>query len=256
MWHSYLINLKKNKARLENSCQFFDSENIPFTRIDAVNGWDLDEERIAQVYDADAAKNRYKYPLIKPEIGCYLSHLEAWQQIVASGADGGFVFEDDFTPLTAIAPIMEKLSTPDQSGLQWDIVKLFSLREEPKSITVTKLNDTHNLVIPYQVPTCLLGYGITLEGAKRLIKTSVPFFRPVDEDHKFFWEKELNIALVTPSPLRVGDQQTQTGTIGDERKNSDRNTSFSRITRSFKSLIYQFDYKTRLHFHRKFGIKT
>ncbi|MCP4183078.1 MAG: glycosyltransferase family 25 protein [Hyphomicrobiales bacterium] len=250
-----MINLKKNKVRLENSHQYFTAENIPFTRIDAVNGWDLDEQRISQVYDADTAKIRYKYPLVKPEIGCYLSHLEAWQKIVDSGADGGFVFEDDFIPLTPIAPIMEKLSSADQSTLQWDIVKLFSLRENPKYVTTTKLDETHNLIIPYQVPTCLLGYGITLKGAKHLIKTSVPFFRPVDEDHKFFWEKDLNIALVTPSPLRVGDQQTQTGTIGGERKNSDRNTSFNRITRSFKSLIYQLDYKTRLHFHRKFGSK-
>lgn len=256
MWHSYLINLKKNKARLENSRQFFAAENIAFTRTEAVNGWDLDAQTIARVYDARAAKSRYKYPLIKPEIGCYMSHLQAWQQIADSGEKGGFVFEDDFTPLTPMAPIMEKLSLPDPAAPQWDIVKLFSLREHPKTISTTQLIGTHQLVIPYQVPTCLLGYGITREAAKRLIEASVPFFRPVDEDHKFFWEKDLHIALVTPSPLRIGDQQAQTGTIGGERKNSDRNTPFTRIARSFRSLFYQLDYKLRLHFHRKFGTRT
>ncbi len=253
MWHSYLINLKKNEARLDNSRQLFSAENIPFTRIEAVNGWNLDDRKISQVYDASAANRHYKYPLIKPEIGCYLSHIEAWQQIADSGEDGGFVFEDDFATTTLLAPILQKLSVSEP---YWDIAKLFSLREHPRFIASEKFDDSHDLVIPYQVPTCLLGYGITANTAKCLAKSSIPFFRPVDEDHKFFWEKGLTISLITPSPLIVGDQQTQTGTIGKERKTGLRNSFLSRLSRSLKSMVYQLDYKTRLHYHRKFGTKT
>ncbi len=131
MWHSYLINLDKNKARLENSARQLDAENIAFTRIDAVNGWAMDEKQIENVYDARAARQRYKYQLIKPEIGCYLSHMEAWRIIAESGENGGFVFEDDFEIVSPLSPILEQLSDADQD---WDIVKLFSIKENPKNI--------------------------------------------------------------------------------------------------------------------------
>ncbi|MCP4071746.1 MAG: glycosyltransferase family 25 protein [Hyphomicrobiales bacterium] len=249
MWHSYLINLDKNKARLENSARQLDAENIAFTRIDAVNGWAMDEKQIENVYDARAARQRYKYQLIKPEIGCYLSHMEAWRIIAESGKNGGFVFEDDFEIVSPLSPILEQLSDADQD---WDIVKLFSIKENPKNIKSEKLDTIHDIVTPYQVPTCLLGYGITASAAKHLLETSVPFFRPVDEDHKFFWEKDIKVSLVTPSPIKVGDQQAQTGTIGSERSSGIRTSLMARIARSYKSVAYQINYKLRLHFHRKF----
>ena len=263
MWHSYLINLVDNNVRMENSTRQFDAQNIPFERIDAVNGWQLDDEQIARVYDASAAARRYKYPLIRPEIGCYLSHINAWQAIVDSGATGGFIFEDDFEICSPLAPLLEQLSISGQNinkdnesemkrGPDWDIVKLFSIHENPRFVVSKQLDKTHTLTIPYQVPTCLLGYGITAKAARRLVRSSIPFFRPVDEDHKFFWEKNLRVALVCPSPIKVGDQQTKTGTIGGARDLT-RGSLMSRIARSFNSAKYQLDYKRRLHFHRKFG---
>ena len=250
MWQSYLINLDKNKPRLENSCRQFEAENIPFERIAAINGWALDDSAITGVYDRKKGAYRYKYPLIKPEIGCYLSHIKAWQKIVVSGEKGGFVFEDDFEITSPLAPILNELSAREDN---WDIVKLFSIKTNPKIVASQTLTPKHNLAIPYQVPTCLLGYGITAKAAKRLIKSSLPFFRPIDEDHKFFWEKDLRVALVTPSPIKVGDQQTETGTIGDERKNGSRTSIINRIISGIKSPFYQLDYKARLFYHRKFG---
>lgn len=252
MWHSYLINLDKNRTRLDNSRRQFDAHDIKFTRIDAVNGWMLDETEIARVYDAKTANRRYKYPLIKPEIGCYLSHIEAWRAIAESGEQGGFVFEDDFEITSPLGPILEHLSS-DKNAQGWDIVKLFSIKKTPKIIATQPLTGDYNLVVPYQVPTCLLGYGITAIAARKLVETSTPFFRPVDEDHKFFWEKDLAVSLVSPSPVVVGDQQAATGTIGDERKSGVRANTINRLTRSVKSLAYQLNYKSRLHYHRKFG---
>ncbi len=129
MWHSYLINLDENKHRMENSKRQFDAENIAFTRIDTVNGWQMDEALIAQSYDANLARRRYKYSMIRPEIGCYLSHIKAWQQITESGEKGGFVFEDDFTICSPLAPILTLLSSPNHG---WDMIKLFSLNKNPK----------------------------------------------------------------------------------------------------------------------------
>ena len=51
MWHSYLINLQKNLPRLEKSREQFEFEGIAFSRVDAVNGWELSDTDIEKVYD-------------------------------------------------------------------------------------------------------------------------------------------------------------------------------------------------------------
>ncbi|MCF6320551.1 MAG: glycosyltransferase family 25 protein [Rhizobiaceae bacterium] len=251
MWHSYLINLDKNHARLENSRRQFKAEKIAFSRINAVNGWELSDEEIARVYNADMATRRYKYPLVKPEIGCYLSHIEAWRQIAESGEEGGFIFEDDFQITSPLAPVLEALSVSTED---WDMAKMFSLKKHPKIIHETSLTPFNDLTVPYQVPTCLLAYALRAETAKKLVEISIPFFRPVDEDHKFYWEKNLRVTLVHPSPVKVGDQQTKTGTIGDARRATPRHSLPSRLRRLWRNMTYQLKYKSALHYHRMIGI--
>lgn len=257
MWHSYVINLEQNRARRENSRRQFAEQGVAFSVINAVNGRELDEETVARVYDAGAARRRFKHELTRPEIGCYLSHLAAWTEIVKSGAGGGFVFEDDFEVVSPLAPILAKLTElAGSGGARWDVVKLFSLKPKPRIVDSAPLIDGYQLVVPYQVPTCLLGYGIRRATAEKLLATALPFFRPVDEDMKFFWEKGIAVSLVSPSPVQVGDQQTVTGTIGDSRKTSHRATLGRRLVRSWKGLTYQLRYKALLHYHRGFGLKS
>jgi glycosyl transferase family 25 len=244
MWHSYLINLDKNQARLENSRRQFEKEKIPFTRIEAVNGWEMNDADIAAVYDADAAAHRYKYPLIKPEIGCYLSHMDAWRRIANGKEGGGFIFEDDFKIIASLHPVLEALSSSPEN---WGIAKMFSIKKHPRIMHCKPLTNYNDLVVPFQVPTCLLAYAIRKETAQMLVDTSIPFFRPVDEDHKFFWEKNLRVSLVHPSPVAVGDQQTQTGTIGGARRKDARKSPL------FRRLSYQLKYKASLYYHRITG---
>ncbi len=244
MWPSYLINLTDNTVRLENSKRQFDEQKITFSRIDAINGWEMSDEQISQVYDAQAANKHYKYQMIKPEIGCYLSHIQAWQQIVDSGAPGGFVFEDDFISAAPLKPVLEALT---QSEDKWDMAKLFSIKEHPKIMRWKSLTPFHDLVVPFQIPTCLLAYAIRSDAAKKLIETSIPFFRPVDEDLKYFWEKNISVSLVHPSPVKVGDQQTKTGTIGGARRTD------TRKARIWRRWSYQLKYKSLLYFHRFTG---
>ena len=257
MWHSYVINLEQNRARRENSRRQFTEQGVAFSVINAVNGRELDEATVARVYDAGAARRRFKHELTRPEIGCYLSHLAAWTEIVKSGAGGGFVFEDDFEVVSPLAGILAKLSAPVENGTAgWDVVKLFSLKHNPRIIASEPLIDGFQLVVPYQVPTCLLAYGIRRAAAEKLVATALPFFRPVDEDMKFFWEKGIAVSLVSPSPVRVGDQQTVTGTIGDSRRTGHRATLGRRLARSWKGLTYQLRYKALLHYHRGLGLKS
>ena len=215
MWPSYVINLAANKARMENSAAQLDAAGLPWNRIEAVNGWELSDADIARVYDAVANRTYAKYPLVKPEIGCYLSHIAAWRRIAESKYEGGFIFEDDFLSHENLGTVIELLSKDQRD---WEMVKLFTLDQNPKIIARRALGEESEIVIPYRVPTCLLGYGLAKETARFLVDRAFPFFRPVDEDHKWFWETGIRVSLILPAPIVVGDQDAKTGTIGQERR--------------------------------------
>ncbi|MGG7645477.1 glycosyltransferase family 25 protein [Rhodovulum sp. YNF3179] len=247
MWPSYVINLAANTARMQNSAAALAAQGIAHERIEAVNGWELPEDEIARVYDAETNRRRARHPLVRPEIGCYLSHIAAWERIAAGDAPGGIVFEDDFEAADDLGRVLELLSA--DGGRDWDMVKLFSFDASPKTVRHRPHGPNHDLVIPYRVPTCMIGYALTRAAAAHLARRAVPFFRPVDEDQKFFWETGLRVALVLPPPITVGDQQAATGTIGTAR----RAAGGGGLARLVRGLGYQLRYRAALHWHRARG---
>jgi glycosyl transferase family 25 len=251
MWPAYVINLAANTRRLDESGRQLSAQGISWTRIDGVDGWALAADEIARVYDQRRNQTRAKHPLVAPEIGCYLSHIAAWRAIAAGDAPGGFIFEDDFAADAALARVLDLLSA-DAGG--WDMVKLFSFKPEPRLIAPRPLDADHQIGIAYRVPTCLIAYGITRPAAARLAERAIPFFRPVDEDQKFFWETGLRVALVTPPPVTVGNQQADTGTIGDARRRATRAARRSPLADAWSAFLYQLDYSARLHLSRLRGI--
>ncbi len=245
MWPCYVINLAENIRRMENSARQLDAAGLAWHRIAGVKGSDLTEAEVAAVYDARRNAVDAKYPLVRPEIGCYLSHIAAWRAIAEGEAEGGFIFEDDFAADDTLAPKLRLLSEEQD---MWDMVKLFSYDDAPRLVAEEPLGDWR-IGLPYRVPTCLIGYGLTRDGAARLVARAVPFFRPVDEDQKFIWETGLTVALVMPPPIIVGDQQAATGTIGDVRRAA--RSGRSAIGHALHNLWYRARYAWQLRRHWK-----
>ena len=251
MWPIYLINLEGNTSRFENCKTQFQAENIDFERIEAINGWNLAEQEISAVYDSESNKKFGRYPLTKPEIGCYLSHLKAWKKIANSSDNGGFIFEDDFNIITStnnhphLKSILELISN---DAKDWDMVKLFSYHPKNNFIDMQELGGGYSIVTPYKIPQCALGYALRRDSAQKLINHYQTFFRPVDEDLKFFWEHGLDIKLITPCPLEIGCQESATGTITESRVK--RNSFRNRAHQILHNIIYRLRYILPLYWHR------
>ncbi|WP_339643688.1 glycosyltransferase family 25 protein [Jannaschia helgolandensis] len=245
MWPTYVINLADNTARLDAVNEILGAQGILFERVDGVNGWALPEDEIARVYDASRNAKDGRYPLVPAEIGCYLSHIAAWQRIAEGDAAGGFIFEDDFAATSQLANVMAALSA-DTVG-DWDMVKLFTLDDQVSLGASRALLDGVQIGIPYRVPTCLIGYALTKDAAARLVARVPPFFRPVDEDQKFIWETGLRVALVLPPPVVLGDQQAATGTVGGARRSARR----SGFRQFLHQVLYALDYRRALARHRR-----
>jgi glycosyl transferase, family 25 len=241
MWPAFVINLAANTARMANATAALGAQGIAFERVEGVNGWNLPEDEIAKVYDQQRNRRDGKHPLVRPEIGCYLSHIDCWRKIAEGAAPGGIIFEDDFSASAGLAEILAQICA--DSSRDWDMVKLFTFDADPKVMKERQVG-RYRLVVPYRVPTCLIGYALTREAARRLAASSLPFFRPVDEDMKFYWEKDLRVALVLPAPITVGDQQAVTGTIGNERRSSKEGRGL------LHHLLYQLRYRAKLAWHR------
>ena len=241
LWPCYVINLADNTVRMDNVRAQLDAQGIAFERVEAVNGWALSDEEIAQVYDPVANAKRGKQDLVPAEMGCYLSHIHAWRTIAAGPADGGVILEDDFQAVESLSDVLGALcASPDRA---WDIAKLFSINADPKIIASSPLTEGYVLATPLRVPSTTLGYAITRQAAQVLLERSVPFFRPIDEDHKFLWEHGLRVSLVIPSPVVVGEQEAVTGTIGAARRKRSKG-------RALRKLRYQLGYQLRIRLHR------
>lgn len=238
----YIINLDANAERMAAVDQQLSAAGIGYTRVDAVNGWELTEAEIAEVYDPRANAKSARAPLVPSEIGCYLSHIRAWKAIMAGDAPIAAVLEDDFRITGDLGGILKALEAT--SG--WDLVKLFTLQPDKAGPKVADLMADVTLTRPRRVPTCTLGYVITRDGARRLYETALPIVRPVDEDHKFLWEHGLRIALVSPAPLTVGNQESTTGTIGTARRQAAKAAKTSKLLKLWRGLRYQFHYRSRL----------
>ncbi len=250
VWPIQVINLADNTARLDNVRRQFEAQGLRFARLDGVNGWALSEVEIDEVYDEDRNQKHARHDLVPAEIGCYLSHIEAWRSIAEGEDAGGFIFEDDFEADATLGDVLRSLT--QDAGADWDMVKLFTFDPAAPNVAERILaGGDLRLVVPYRVPTCLIGYGLTRDAARRLLDQAVPFFRPVDEDQKYFWETGLRVALILPTPIKVGDQQTSTGTIGEAR----RAASQGGLSRLWRGLRTQLAYQTKLRWHRWRGAR-
>lgn len=103
---TYLINLERRPDRLERFMKTYeasDMNNIKLKRISAVDGTDLE---IGRVPLSDLARGELKqiettgfrskhYQLTRGAIGCYLSHVKIWRDIVENKHRAGLIFEDD-----------------------------------------------------------------------------------------------------------------------------------------------------------------
>lgn len=244
MWPSFVINLGPNVERMQAVAAALDSAAIVFTRLEGVNGWQMSASDIALHYDAERNRRQARRDLTRAEIGCYLSHRSAWQRIATGSAEGGFIFEDDISVIGDLAQTLRLLS--DDAARQWDMVKLFSLRPIDKLGAARTLSSKLRIGVPFEVPTCLNGYGLTREAATILLGRPARVFRPVDEDQKFFWETGLRVELVLPTPIGIGNQETTTGTVGGSRRLEKQGG----LAQALRGLSYSIDYHARLAYFR------
>lgn len=132
----------------------------------------------------------------------------------------------------------------------WDIVKLFSARVDQKLLDQRPLIADREIAVPYKVPNTTLGYAIRRDTAARLAACAKPISRPIDEDHKHFWELGIRISMVSPSPLSFGILSTEADTITAARRRTHKLKARAALQQMWRSLHFWASYIAKLHWHR------
>lgn len=127
----YLINLKRRPDRLNNFLKNYkesDMKNNNIIKFDAIDGSNIDVSKCplselarAELQQLESTGFRTKhYQLTKGAIGCYLSHVKIWENILKNKSEIALIFEDDAqVPVDLNKRIHEEMKNIPND---WDIV--------------------------------------------------------------------------------------------------------------------------------------
>ena len=222
--HIVVINLPSQEGRWVHVARQFALAGLKAERVEAVSGRDLSPERLVRLYSAALNRGQYHKPLCAGEVGCYASHLAAWQRLLDTPERHLAVFEDDILVAPDLAGVLDAL---EHSGDEWDMVKLVGRPRERVRSRLAGIG-TRELVTYARVPGLTSAYVVSRRGAEKLLHRRLPFGRPIDIDLRHWWECDLRILGVVPYPVMAAPSSALT-TIEGRRLPLDARTRFRKL---------------------------
>ena len=194
----YLINLDNSKDRLKKCNSILLSLGLHFERISAIFGDKLTVEEKNIHYCQSLNNKNYYRPLSNGEIGCYLSHREAWKKIAYGDKPYGIVLEDD---ISIERTMLLAINTINTLCMGWGIIKLAAYQNRKRPILYShNIGFGFDLVIHNKPMSGCAAYAITKEASQKLLTNSDKFGRPVDVDIQHFWESNVEVFSILPFP--------------------------------------------------------
>lgn len=129
------------------------------------------------------------------EVGCYLSHIKAWQYLMASEHDAALLLEDDCLLDPALPQVLNALQ---QHTDALHVVRLSALRKLVGR-HVCQLTEDHALICSTKNPSGTQGYYITKAGAAMLLKHISEINCAIDTEMDRYWQWGGQILTLKPS---------------------------------------------------------
>jgi len=192
---AWVINLESAPGRRERIGTQLEALGIPYRIFPAVDGRKLSDEAMRARYDERAAI-RYYRPLSRGELGCALSHVGVYRQMLDSGAPFGLVLEDDAAPGAELPSVLEALSKqldPDQPA-----VVLLTHVDKYTRWGSRPLGADRKLVNRYGEWWRAHGYVVTRGAARRLLAGLDPVWCAADFWSAFERRGMVDVKAVVP----------------------------------------------------------
>ncbi len=234
---AYLINLDKDTERLAFFKSNFDRLEIPFERIDAVDGRTFSEEAYQAFmqtrprnYNRDTSK-----PWLRGQMGCFLSHYKAWKKIAEGRENFCAVFEDDIHVLDDLKHVLQSDTWIPQNT---DIIRLETSTNRVQLTSKPVLTyKKRNLYRVKSTSWCAGAYIISRVAAQRLVALSEKYHEPADIMLYHFEEsviaKDLHILQFNPA-LCTQDKHLADGKVKFSSNIEFNNAPSASVTSKFK----------------------
>lgn len=184
---AFYLNLDQEAARRCSIEEQLANARIPAERVEAVEGRKPLPPELSLYFDA-------KHLMDAGALGCYASHIKAWEQIVRKALPYALVLEDDAILPRGLAGILTHCVAVLPKG--WDMVHL-ATDPDRAVCEIAKVGD-RRIVQFSRVPPGAVGYLISAAGAKKLLQAE-PRIWPIDTDTRRPWVFGLAVyGLVAP----------------------------------------------------------
>lgn len=202
-----VISLKHSTERQAKVASEMAKTRLEWGFLDAVDGSKLDLSTVP--YDGAKVRRLLGFELTPKEIGCYLSHMKAWQACVDK-SQPTLIFEDDFV----VQPQLEAvLATLLNDYRDWQIVRLQALEETADKLVADFR--AYRLVRNHGDPLGATAYLVNPASARVLIDQSSEIYEPLDHYIEHHEKHGLVMLAVKPYPVTVVDVTRATSTITD-----------------------------------------
>ena len=202
---TWVINLDRAPERLERIRQQMQRLALPFTRLPAVDARALQDSQRAAL-DEPTYRRKHGMTPVPGELGCYLSHVHALQQFLASPARFALVLEDDVLLHDSLPAVLAGLV---RNADRWDMVKLSAVHSGTP-VPVLQVAPGHTLAVMLSRCTGASAYLVNRRAAQAYTAGLLPMSLPYDHVFDQGWRFGLKVRLVTPTPCCHDDQIAST----------------------------------------------
>jgi glycosyl transferase, family 25 len=227
----FIIHLKRaNKRR-----KFVDEivNNVPLTSeiIDAIDGSLLSKKEINSILSNKKIYNpKYPFNLNLGEIGCFLSHREAWQRIVDQKLEAGLIIEDDVRVNPSI--FNKSLNFTLKYIRKYKYIQ-FQVREFNGRANVVQTENELVILNPLPIQLRTSAQLVSFEAAVELLNKTKKIDRPIDTTLQIFWETKIQCYCVNQSGISDHTLEAGGSTLAHQ------NHSKLKILKNIKRLEYR-----------------
>ena len=199
---TWVINLDRAPERLARVAAQLQRVGLPFEQLPAVDARRLSPEQQAALDEATFRRRHGMTPL-PGELGCYLSHVEAMQRMLRSGAEFGLVLEDDVLITERLPAALQGLMAHAD---RWDMVKLSAVHSGTPQ-RILEVAPGQWLAVMLSRCTGSSAYLINRRAAQAYASGLLPMQLPYDHVFDQGWRFGLKVRLLTPTPC-IHDEDT------------------------------------------------
>jgi glycosyl transferase family 25 len=169
---SFLLNLDRSPDRLQRMQEQATKIGIELERVPAIDGLALPEGMRREFLASGVPRGG----MLPGEVGCYASHLLAYERVISEQLPYAVVLEDDPELRPGLMEVATAAAQACPAG--WHVIHLWH-NSKHSNERVAPLPDWHWLVRPRRLPINAAGYIISQAGAQ-LLRTPGPRARPID----------------------------------------------------------------------------